>query len=91
MIHAVTQEDIDSGIKKSYEYCPLALCLKRTYKRVVVENFQVTVDGRVLKMVTYLQHFVNNFDSGLEVNPFSFPLAESLQCAQLLNLNMVSL
>ncbi len=90
MIAQLTQDDIDNGIKCSYTECPIALCLKRYFKEVRVENFEVIVDGRRFFMAHELQVFAVNFDDGLPVKPTEISIAELGQYRKPYNMQMRS-
>ena len=86
----ITQDDIDSGIKKSYTKCPIALALSRHFKEVRVENFEVTLDGKHYGMGTDLQLFAVNFDNNETVKPFEFEIAQPRQAMTPFSMNVVT-
>lgn len=81
----VTQEDIDAGLPKDPCQCPIALALYRALDKTVNKYlFEVTnmsirhIDewGNVtqawLPMSAF--NFINRFDEGKEVKPFTFEI-----------------
>lgn len=84
MLHHVTQEDIDKGSALDGHSCPVYRSLRRSYPNVYhvdAENVQYNCDGytplydRPKKPLPYeAAAFINRFDQGLPVEPFSFEL-----------------
>ncbi len=80
MLHHVTQEDIDRGVQKNCGECPVARRLSRDYGRPVSVTFILgwrfcdEEEGPVV----YYKHppevlkFIESFDAGLPVSPFTF-------------------
>lgn len=84
----VTQENINNGTKQNGEYCPIALALKDMgyrspsvgyddisflYGENSCEDWQCSYTPRVV------DHFIEAFDSGLEVEPFSFTIERDIE------------
>lgn len=83
MIINVTQEDIENGIRHSCFSCPIALAVKReTGCNCSVESANFHLKARIFMMGSYeayfpgkeAEDFINNFDGGKPVKPFSFEL-----------------
>ncbi len=81
----VTQEDIDGGAKRSCGSCPIALAINRVdggLWRAGVESHAayISVRGPVatehMKAILPCEarDFIVEFDQGLHVQPFTFPL-----------------
>ena len=74
----VTQEDIDRGCKNSNSHCPIGLALQRMgYKHVSVgQRIWLGADFPEFVAPTPTPpaacKFIEDFDSGKEVKPFSF-------------------
>ena len=73
----VTEDDIKNGRRGHGEKCPVALACQR----VNVKNFSSVEfgavsfnDGKMISHSCEVQEFVQRFDSGKEVQPFSFEL-----------------
>ena len=74
----VTQNDIDTGIKRSYDSCPVALAVSRVVnrgksfvgKRIIVPY----VAGRHIDTPESVSKFVDDFDFDRPVSPFIFEL-----------------
>ena len=73
----MTQGDIDgfkSNIFRS-RCCPIANCLRRlTGERVSVSANMATIGTDIYKLDEDAQNFINEFDSGLEVEPIEFEI-----------------
>ena len=65
----VKQIDINSGVRKKAQYCPIARALKRHGFKHVSNTvyYSVTLPKRV-------RTFINRFDTGRPVKPFSFKI-----------------
>lgn len=77
MIIEVTQEDIDAGIKKNCTKCPIALAVQRAFKNSSLEIGGLSVYQdchKVCEMPYEARVFVQCFDDGKPVNPFTFEL-----------------
>ena len=73
----VTQEDIYSGIRASRTRCPVALAISRVLPDVAVGSASVVTTGNGYAMLPSAAIvFVDRFDRGLSVEPFSFELVE---------------
>jgi hypothetical protein len=78
----VTQEDINNGGKKQCTMCPIALATKRTFPNaiwisVTQAYIRVVNAGDGERGTEYLsplgvEQFINDFDRGRPVSPFSF-------------------
>lgn len=75
----VTAEDIANGERRSLSNCPIA----RTIRRVLGPNFHAVVRPATRETETHFmlpdmtrQHFIEAFDAGEVVKPFSFTLTE---------------
>lgn len=80
----ITQKHIDKGRKCALQFCPIALAIKETFKirRVWVSGTEIELNIKehflFADMPQKAQDFVNKFDIGNKVKPFSFVLkAES--------------
>lgn len=74
----VTQADIDQGTPRSPDWCPVACALRRTYRDTECSMgvTMLTVKGRSFKHHNLrLAKWVERFDSGEAVKPFSFYLS----------------
>tara|TARA_R100000908_G_C3696055_1_gene108424 strand:- start:435 stop:704 length:270 start_codon:yes stop_codon:yes gene_type:complete len=83
----VTKEDIKKGRKENIKYCPIALALKRNFKTDMVEVSQDHETDQIILQIDDDQYdydqcdnyndmlyFVQKFDSGLMVEPFTFKI-----------------
>lgn len=86
----VIQADIDSGIKKSYTKCPIALALKRHFKKVKVKNYFITLDENIFIMGQALQLFTVNFDNGDPTEPFTFRIDHSFNISPISEIGVIS-
>jgi hypothetical protein len=70
----ITQEDINTGVRGSTEYCPLAIALRRAIPN---HSIEVTADGlRIgdlppMPFPCSLAESINRFDQGEPLEPFS--------------------
>ena len=68
----VTQAHIDSGERKSSSSCPIAqACVGMGYDDVTVDD-TLLLDGIEYKLPTEASRFIEDFDDGMEVAPFTF-------------------
>lgn len=76
---SVTQENIDKGVARACTFCPIALAL-----RDLGDRYSYIVNGRSLynihhERVAYLpleaSWFVQDFDAGRHVDPFTFEVS----------------
>ena len=78
----VTQEDIDLGERESYCKCPVARAVRRAFgarknRRITVRQEAILIGGdrdeRLWAALTpgSVQDFLDRFDRGLTVKPFS--------------------
>lgn len=77
----ITKEDIDNGTPCSNYSCPIALALKRYYpdKVISVGKLWISIEGVYYKLRYYkdspiVRKFIQDFDHGMFVEPFSFDL-----------------
>lgn len=78
MTIAVTQEDISIGQKKSCQFCPIALALKRVFPLslfIRVDGDAITIGNIEIPIPDSCHDFIKAFDIGMEVHPFTFELA----------------
>jgi len=71
----VTQEHIDSGDKGRATSCPIANALRcegYVYPSVCAQF--VRVGARMYNLPDSVTNFIQNFDKGVEVEPFEFEL-----------------
>ena len=77
----VTRADINKGCPESVHFCPIARAVRRKgYKRVSVGNTicigQYGHGLREFDLPYTAMNFVDNFDAGEVVKPFSFTAVE---------------
>jgi hypothetical protein len=75
----VTQDDITYGKRRAGDRCPIAIAIMRALNEPIVEVsfFKVFIpDGSRYSMPAAARVFINDFDGGLFVQPFSFELVE---------------
>lgn len=76
----VTQEHIKAGIRSSYVDCPISLAIKSAIHNCSVSSdyavIQILKNGHITKyrVPPEVYSFILDFDSELEVKPFSFKL-----------------
>ena len=72
----VTQEDIDNGEPGGIYSCPIAESLKREFGSsiCVVGQKTCTVGSATIWLSDNVTRFINDFDNGEPVQPFSFLL-----------------
>jgi hypothetical protein len=77
----VTQEDINDGKGGNCTLCPIALAAKRTFPDIcpvvgayflVLDSAPGEEDGELIPLPGDAQQFVEDFDFGRPVEPFSF-------------------
>lgn len=74
----VTQDDIARGLSYTEDQCPLARAIKRvTHRRVSVHPWRFIVyhndtDWTIYHLPPRAEKFVNDFNWGMKVKPFSF-------------------
>lgn len=66
----VTQEHIDSGIRRSCESCPIALATGASH----VSYFDIVLNSKMYETPVAARRFMGNFDLGRPVTPFEFEL-----------------
>lgn len=78
MLIEVTQEHIDKGVKKNCQNCPVAIAAQAVLQNSDIRMGQWTLyDSRfttIARVPFVVTDFVNRFDLGLPVQPFSFNL-----------------
>ena len=75
MIINVTQENIDKGTSTCVWACPIALALRKIAKDeegVSVYDTHCYIDDVNYNLPPEATSFIQNFDEGINVNPFSF-------------------
>lgn len=73
----VTQEHIDCGKPLEPLYCPVALAIDEQAHKVVIVNYwklAAADDSFSSPTPVVVRRFVERFDRGLSVKPFSFEL-----------------
>lgn len=72
----VTQQDIDTGTKRSICSCPIALSLKRQMNTsiVIVRSDIILVRDKYHGTPKEAVEFMERFDNELSVKPFSFDM-----------------
>lgn len=76
MLIEVTREDIDHGLAGSCGSCPVALAIRRRFPDgwVRVGIRCVYAGGRAYHLPSGAIEFIERFDGGMPVEPFSFEL-----------------
>lgn len=67
--------DIKKGMKEDCKYCPVARAIKRRYPKargVFVRGYIVEWRDYCYALPLKVQNFIERFDDGLKVRPFSF-------------------
>lgn len=76
----VTQEDINSGIPKKCSKCPVALAINRATGLAATVKFHPNYIGEnehdIFMTPDCVIAFINKFDAGNHVSPFSFTITE---------------
>jgi hypothetical protein len=74
----VTDEHIKNGICKDANNCPIALAIRETLNldadEVEVDGIFIEVEGRNFDTTDEIDDFIEDFDSGTPVYPFTFDL-----------------
>jgi len=75
----VTKKNCLFGIPQNISGCPIALALKKKgFKNIAVDEDQILVSKKgeyfTSKVVKAARRFIERFDEGLSVKPFSFNL-----------------
>ena len=72
----VTEKHIAKGIRVHGDKCPVALAIKEKLKieRLCVYSYGANINGNAVRFPRAAALFVNRFDSGKSVKPFSFKL-----------------
>lgn len=84
MIIKVTQEDIDKGIQKDCEQCPIARAMRRAFGcNVQITSIIYRKNDGILAygphgMPDIVTSFIRDFDSSLKVTPFEFEVDDEL-------------
>lgn len=77
MVIEVTQDDIDKGVKNNACQCPVARAIARgTEEEWVVDSHSLVRmrDARVWHTPPAAYWFINRYDQGESVEPFTFEL-----------------
>lgn len=74
----VTQEHINQGLKGDSCRCPVALAIKEQFSnaRAIVTQIFIEADGKAYNPNTKVIEFMERFDIGKSVEPFSTKLHE---------------
>ena len=78
----VTQADIDAGVKRKCDQCPIARAVRRVVgadKEVTVNPVSIYIDGGYWRTPLEASNFISDFDNGHPVVPFSFEV--NVPCA----------
>lgn len=72
----VTQGDINGGKRSKCKECPVALAISRhiNLASVVVRGGYCLISGTEYDLPMVAELFIDNFDYGLQVRPFTFEL-----------------
>jgi hypothetical protein len=74
----VTQHDIDNGIADSNKSCPVALAIRRAFKKgkpyALVGWYTIGIGTKRINTPSVVRNFIYDFDKKSEVEPFSFTL-----------------
>ena len=70
----VTQEDIDKGLRRRIDFCPVALAIRRQSEAKVVHvgGNSIMIDKREYYMPILVQKFITQFDLYSIGLPFQF-------------------
>ena len=79
MTVTITNDHIQRGMKSNAKYCPIAIALSELYphrmNKIRVTNGNVTITGVDFYSLPFTAYeFINKFDAGETVNPFSFEI-----------------
>lgn len=71
---SVTADDIKRGKRENTKWCPIACAVRKLgkKKRIYVDQDVITLGSVTYKMPQRAGNFVDLFDSGEKVRPFSF-------------------
>ena len=70
----ITQEDIDRGMRGRSDFCPVALALRRKWPEAEMGCFACDLGNRLVLVPELVSKFVEDFDSGKPVKPFTFEI-----------------
>lgn len=76
----ITQKDIDEGIPKHFNKCPVGLSITRKlnkqnlYNRILVFEKFIYLDDEKYDLPDNVVHFIDRFDKDLKVYPEEFEL-----------------
>lgn len=75
---SVKQEHIERGEREEPYACPVALAMRESLgKKVYVDRLEFLINGSVVaKLPKSCARFIETFDRGLPVKPFSFRIKE---------------
>ena len=71
----VTQEDIDNGLPRRIDFCPVALAVRRAFpknEQVYVGGDRILIGGRRYHSPSVVFDFISLFDSQAGGLPFEF-------------------
>jgi len=80
----VTESDIERGYVGDCYACPVALAIISSTGKFIVKvlpdelSNSIQIDGDIFEAPTAVVDFVNDFDSGRDVEPFEFELGEPI-------------
>lgn len=82
----ITKSDIKKGKKQQIDSCPIALAIKRKLKArniCVSDGVAFNLEGNEywVDLPNKASYFIDNFDDGLKVKPFSFIMTADIQPA----------
>lgn len=74
----VTRDDIQNGETESATRCPIARAIRRLGKKkwISVVPYQIELGDAVYQMPETARNFLDRFDDGLAVEPFSFTMTQ---------------
>jgi hypothetical protein len=73
----ITADDIAAGETVSANNCPIALALKRHFprrKEIAVGDWSIRLGSTVIGIPKKAERFLDRFDDGKRVRPFSFEI-----------------
>ena len=77
----VTKRDIERGVKRDAELCPVARAARRIQNGAAVDGEDLYYGPRsrrrVVALPTVAKEFVGRFDAGKKVEPFSFTVDDA--------------
>lgn len=79
----VTQKNIDEGCMENFHFCPIARAVRAAgFERITVDGCELSIGQyghgqKVYRLSKKARNFVNNFDQGVPVRPFTFHAKEA--------------